>query len=162
MSSLIVKRTSESTAPKATKTQIIEALVLAEIKAIQKHNEEVTRQKRELDKQIQELAIAFVANKKPEEFVNLDVAHYYKCVEVHIPVYGTEIEELLEKKSELRTRHDDIKEVRRSIKELLTNQENRVENPLLRPENLDKVTTLLEMLKNPQTINLEAPKPENQ
>lgn len=162
MSSLIVKRTSESTAPKATKTQIIEALVLAEIKAIQKHNEEITRQKRELDKQIQEIAIAFVANKKPEEFVNLDVAHYYKRVEVHIPVYGTEIEELLEKKSKLRTRHDDIKEVRRSIKELLTNQENRVENPLLRPENLDKVTTLLEMLKNPQTINLEAPKPENQ
>jgi cation transport regulator ChaC len=162
MSSLIVRKTSESTAPRATKTQVIEALVLAEMKAISKHNEEVVKEMRELHKKIQDLAIAFVANKPAEEFVNINVQNYYKRVEVHIPVYGEEIETLLEKQSKLQTKTADIKEIRRSIKELLANQENRVENPLLRPENLDKVTILLEMLKNPQTINLEAPKPENQ
>jgi hypothetical protein len=156
MSTQIIKSTSESTTPKATKTQIIEALVQKETEQRIAHNKAIEERRKEIDKKIHEIAIANLVNKKEEELSSCRSSAWYGKIRIELEFSSDETDKLLAERDKLGRNkslmHSDIK---REITALVNTQINVKENPLLRPENNKNLEILLSVLKSPQQHNLE-------
>lgn len=159
MSTQIIKQTSESTAPKATKAQIIEALALQEQKERLEYNKKIEEKKEEIDKQIHEIAISHLVNKSKEELPPCEFwTHYKNCSSIKVEIVDSEINALMRKRGQIGwTKSVCMNEIKKEIKLMVSEQINIKENPLLKEENNDKVKMLLSFLKNPkqQTIELK-------
>lgn len=159
MSTQIIKQTSESTAPKATKAQIIEALALQEQKERFEHNKKIEEKKEEIDNEILEIAISYLVNKSKEELPPCEFwTHYKGCSSIKVNIADPEINALMRKRGQIEWGKSlCIDEIKKEIKLMVNEQTNIKENPLLKEENNDKVKMLLSFLKNPkqQTIELK-------
>ena len=159
MSTQVIKKTSESVAPKATKAQIIEALAIQEFQERKKYNEDLNLKHKEIDKKMMEIAISHITNKSKEELPSCEFwGHYANKSTVQITIEDKSIQDLLKQKSKLGwSKCVSIDEIKKEIRVLVNQQTNIKENPLLKEENTDKVKLLLSFLKNPnqQTIELK-------
>lgn len=159
MSTQIIKQTSESTAPKATKAQIIEALALQEQKERFEYNKKIEEKKEEIDNKILEIAISHLVNKSKEELPPCEFwTHYKSCSHIKVEINDPEINALMRKRGQIEWgKSTCINEIKKEIKLMVAEQTNIKENPLLKEENNDKVKMLLSFLKNTkqQTIELK-------
>lgn len=163
MSTQVIKKTSESVAPKATKTQIIEALAIQEWEERKAYNENLKLKHEQIDKEMLEIAISHITNKSKEELPSCEFwshywSHYLNKSTVQVTIEDKSIQDLLKQKSKLGwSKCVSIDEIKKEIRVLVNNQTNIKENPLLKEENTDKVKLLLSFLKNPnqQTIELK-------
>lgn len=159
MSTQVIKKTSESVAPKATKAQIIEALAIQEWEERKAYNENLKLKHEQIDKEVMEIAISHITNKSKEELPSCEFwSHYLSKSTVQVTIKDKSIQDLLKQKSKLGwSKCVSIDEIKKEIRVLVNNQTNIKENPLLKKENTDKVKLLLSFLKNPnqQTIELK-------
>jgi hypothetical protein len=156
MSTQIIKSTSESTTPKATKTQIIEALVQKEIEQRIAHNKAMEERRKKIDKKIHEIAIANLVNKKEEELSSCRSSVWGKAIRIELEFSSDETDKLLAERGNLgRNKSLMYSDVKKEITALVNTQTNVKENPLLRPENNKSLEILLSVLKSPQQHNLE-------
>jgi hypothetical protein len=156
MSTQIIQSTRESTTPKATKTQIIEALVQKEIEQRIAHNKAIEKRRKEIDKKIHEIAIANLVNKKEEELSSCRSSAWGKRIRIELEFSSDETDKLLAERSNLsRNKSLMYSDVKKEITALVNTQTNVKENPLLRPENNKSLEILLSILKSPQQHNLE-------
>jgi len=156
MSTQIIKSTSESTTPKATKTQIIEALVQKEIEQRIAHNKAMEERRKKIDKKIHEIAIANLVNKKEEELSSCMSSVWGKTIRIELEFSSDETDKLLAERGNLgRNKSLMYSDVKKEITALVNTQTNVKENPLLRPENNKSLEILLSVLKSPQQHNLE-------
>ena len=155
MSTQIIKSTSESTTPKATKTQVIEALTKKEYDERMKHNCAIDKRRKEIDQQIHKSAISHLVGKKEEELSSCRSSSWYGRCRVELEISNDEIEALFKEREKLKNKPTIYSEIKKEIKALVENQINVKENPLLRPENDKNLEILLSVLKSPQQHNLE-------
>ncbi len=156
MSTQIIKSTSESTTPKATKTQIIEALVQKEIEQRIAHNKAMEERRKKIDKKIHEIAIANLVNKKEEELSSCMSSVWGKTIRIELEFSSDETDKLLAERGNLgRNKSLMYSDVKKEITALVNTQTNVKENPLLRPENNKSLEILLSILKSPLQHNLE-------
>lgn len=157
MSTQIIKQTSESVAPKATKAQIIEALALQEQKERFEYNKKLEEKLSEIDKEILETAISHLVNKSKNELPPCEFwSHYRHATSLKVDIVDSKIDSLLAKKGKLGWKKSvQIDEIKKEIKALVSEQVNIKENPLLKEENSDKVKLLLSFLKNPKQPTIE-------
>ena len=159
MSTQVIKKTSESVVPKATKAQIIEALAIQELQERKVFNENLKLKHEQIDEEMMEIAISHITNKSKEELPSCELwGHYASKTTLQITIVDQSIQDLLKQKSKLGwSKCVSIDEIKKEIRVLVNQQTNIKENPLLKEENTDKVKLLLSFLKNPnqQTIELK-------
>lgn len=146
MSTQVIKKTSELVVPKATKSQVIEALCRQEQLERIEHNKKITEEYQALTKKRDELAINKVLSLPKALFrkkARFNKSYY--CVEINVK--DTEIEELSIQINNL-PRHKSIvySEIKKYITELVRDQQTN-ENPLLKKENEVHIKMLLDVIK---------------
>lgn len=157
MSTQIIKQTSESVAPKASKAQIIEALTLQEHKERFDYNEKLKEKRKIIDKEINKICISHLTNKSKEELPKCEFyGSHGEEIRLLVTIEDSKILSLIKERSKIGLgKSINIDDIKKEIRVLVNEQVNIKENPLLKEENTDKVKLLLSLLKNPQQQTIE-------